>query len=306
MSWTSPLTVASTMVPLPCASDLLHVRLEVGHGRLHHLGALQHERQLHLPGPEQLADGLHARQQRVVDDLQGGSFVERGVEVGLQPVALAVDDPAFQPGEQRQRGQLLGAAGLRRGGGDALEELHEPAQRVVGRARRSFGAAPVVDQVKGHRALLVGNLAHREDLAGVHDRGVEPRVDALVQEHRVQHLPGGGVQPERHVRDAQRRLHLGMAALELPDRLDGLQGVPADLLLPRGDREGEGVDDDVLDVHAVVRGEVSDQRSATRTFHSAVRAWPSSSMHSATTAAPCSRTSAIVRWKRDPGPSPSS
>ena len=37
-------------------------------------------------------------------------------------------------------------------------------------------------------------------------------------------------------------------------------------------------------------------RSATRTFHSAVRAWPSSSMQSATTAAPCSSTSSIARW----------
>jgi hypothetical protein len=53
-----------------------------------------------------------------------------------------------------------------------------------------------------------------------------------------------------------------------------------------------------------VRSRIS--RSAIRTFQSAVRAWPSSSMHSATTAAPCSRTSAIVRWKREPGPSPSS
>ena len=37
-------------------------------------------------------------------------------------------------------------------------------------------------------------------------------------------------------------------------------------------------------------------RSATRTFHSAVRAWPTSSMQSATTAAPCSSTSSIARW----------
>ncbi len=47
-------------------------------------------------------------------------------------------------------------------------------------------------------------------------------------------------------------------------------------------------------------------RLATRTFHSAVRAWPSSSMHSATTAEPCSATSSMIRWNRDSGPSPSS
>ena len=36
-----------------------------------------------------------------------------------------------------------------------------------------------------------------------------------------------------------------------------------------------------------------------RTFHSAVRAWPSSSIVSATTAAPCSTTIGITRWNRD-------
>ena len=51
----------------------------------------------------------------------------------------------------------------------------------------------------------------------------------------------------------------GVPALELADRLDRLQRVAADLLLPGGDREGEGVDDDVLDVHAVVRGQVADE-----------------------------------------------
>ena len=79
-----------------------------------------------------------------------------------------------------------------------------------------------------------------------------PGVHALVQEHRVQHLPRGGVEPERDVGDAQRGLHVRVAALELADRLDGLQRVAAHLLLPGGDREGQRVDDDVGLVHAVV------------------------------------------------------
>ena len=56
--------------------------------------------------------------------------------------------------------------------------------------------------------------------------------------------------------------------------------------------------------HSVVRASIS--RVATRTFHSAVRACPSSSMHRATTAAPCSCTTGMIRANRDPGPSPSS
>src|SRR5438270_5240723 len=50
--------------------SLLHVLLEVADRGLHHLGALQHERQLHLTGAEQLTDDLHALEQGVVDDLE--------------------------------------------------------------------------------------------------------------------------------------------------------------------------------------------------------------------------------------------
>jgi hypothetical protein len=48
------------------------------------------------------------------------------------------------------------------------------------------------------------------------------------------------------------------------------------------------------------------RRLATAAFHSAVLAWPCSSMVSAITAAPCSATSGITRRIREPGPSPSS
>ena len=39
-----------------------------------------------------------------------GRGAERLVEVGLEPVALAVDDPPLQPLVERQRRQLLGPA----------------------------------------------------------------------------------------------------------------------------------------------------------------------------------------------------
>jgi hypothetical protein len=45
-------------------------------GRLHRLGALQHERQLHLPAAEQFADDFHAVQQNVVDDGQRRIFLQ--------------------------------------------------------------------------------------------------------------------------------------------------------------------------------------------------------------------------------------
>ena len=219
MSCTSPLTVASTIVPLPRVVGLLHVRLEVGDRGLHHLGRLQHERQLHLAGAEQLADDLHPGEQVVVDDVQRRLPVsQRLVEVGLQAVALAVDDPPLEPLGQRQRGQLLGPGRpWCRGVVDALEQLEQPLQRVVALAtagRRPGRARP--------RAARRGS-ATSAGSCGVHDRGVEPGLDALVQEHRVEHHARGRVEPERDVGDAERGLHLGVAPLDLADRLDRLE-----------------------------------------------------------------------------------
>ena len=116
-------------------------------------------------------------------------------------------------------------------------------------------------------------------------------------------MPGRRVEAEGDVGHAERRLHLRVAPLDLADRLDRLQAVAAGLLLAGGDREGQAVDEDVLDVHPPVAGE--GRRSAAwrpRTLWSAVRAWPSSSMVSATTAAPCSRTIGMIRANRLPGP----
>ena len=120
---------------------LLHVRLEVRDGGLHHLGRLQHERQLHLALAEELADDLHALEQVVVDDVEGRpAGVERGLQVGLEAVALAVDDPAGQPLPQRQRGELLGAGRTDAGRVHALEEVEEAS--AAGRSPRGAGRRP--------------------------------------------------------------------------------------------------------------------------------------------------------------------
>ena len=87
-----------------------HVRFEECHGSLHDLGRLQHERQLHLSGAEQLADGLHAREQGLVDDGQWRLDRHRLGEVVVEAVALAVDDAAFEPVEQRKSRAISGTA----------------------------------------------------------------------------------------------------------------------------------------------------------------------------------------------------
>ncbi len=92
----------------------------------------------------------------------------------------------------------------------------------------------------------------------MHDRGVQPGLDALVQEHRVEHHARGRVEPEGDVGDAQHGLHVGVAPLQLADGLHGLQGVAVGLLLAGGDGEGQAVDEDVGLADAVLAGELGD------------------------------------------------
>ena len=80
-----------------------------------------------------------------------------------------------------------------------------------------------------------------------------------MEEHRVEHLARGRIQPEGDIREPERCLHSRVQGLELPDRLDGLDAVAPRLFLAGRDREGERVDEDVLNLHAVVGGEVLDE-----------------------------------------------
>ena len=150
------------MRPLPAAAfDLLHVRLEVGHGRLHGLGRLEDERQLHLPAAEQLADRLHPGQEHVVDDVERGESGRQGlVEVGTQPVAVAVDDALLEPALDGPAGAVLL---LDRMGLDVLEDGEQRLERVVARGR----VAPVVDQVEADLSLLLGDAVERQDAGRV-------------------------------------------------------------------------------------------------------------------------------------------
>src|SRR5260370_600922 len=56
--------------PFLLTFDALHERLEIADRRLHRLGRLQHEGQLHLAGAEELADDFHAVEQEAVDDIE--------------------------------------------------------------------------------------------------------------------------------------------------------------------------------------------------------------------------------------------
>ena len=93
---------------LAAGVGLLHVRLEERDRGLHRLGALQHERQLHLAPAEEVTDHLHAFEQHVVDDRQRLAPAGEGfVELVGEAVALAVDDALLQPLLDRPAGAVL-------------------------------------------------------------------------------------------------------------------------------------------------------------------------------------------------------
>ena len=199
---------------LAAGVGLLHVRLEVGDGGLHRLGRLQHERQLHLAGAEQLADDLHAGEQHVVDD------GERRDAVGHAPRRGRRSRPSRSPSMMRwlsscSTGQSVRSSRTTSERVDVGEDVEQLGERVVA------VAAAVVDEVEGDLALLVGDPVQRHDARRVHDGGVEAGLDALVQEHRVEHVAGRGLEAEGDVGDAERRVDAGQLGLDAADGLDG-------------------------------------------------------------------------------------
>ena len=115
------------------ALDPFHERFQVGDRGLHRLGALQHERQLHLARAEQLAHHLHAVEQDVVDDVERRQCHQRLVEFRGQPLAVAIDDAVLQPALHR-----LGAL-LHRGVGQLCGRRRSPACAATDRSLRRGG-----------------------------------------------------------------------------------------------------------------------------------------------------------------------
>ena len=168
---------------LGVAVDPVQVVLQLGDGALHHFGRLQDEGQDQFAGAEFVADLLHRRQQHLVQGRDGADLLDRAVDPVLDAILLAAQDVPVQG--------LLGLHALGRVGGLGLGLLalglevgDEALQRVL---------APVEDEVVGQLALLVGDLAVGGDVVGVDHRQVEPGLDAVMQEDRVEH----GARPRR-------------------------------------------------------------------------------------------------------------
>ena len=89
-------------------------------------------------------------------------------------------------------------------------------------------------------------------LLRVDDGHVEARLDAVIEEHRVQRLPPRRGKPERDVGDAERRLAPGQGFLDQPDAFDRLDARADVVLIARPDRKDQRVEDDVFGRDAVL------------------------------------------------------
>jgi hypothetical protein len=111
---------------------------------------LEHERKLHLPGAEQLADGLHAVEEQRVDDVECWVALQRLVEVLDEVALLSVDDVALELFLDRQIVVRALRHRRRRARNIVGEQTDEVRQRIEALA------ATVVDQVERR-----GSTAHR-------------------------------------------------------------------------------------------------------------------------------------------------
>ena len=231
------------------AVALLHVRLQIGDRRLHRLGALEHEGELHLAAAEEFADHAHAIEQVLVDDRQRVHLAERLIEVEVDPPAVAIDDARLQPLLHWQERAVDLRSLLRF---HAFEKREEMGERVVAvLAVLVRGATAIVDQVERGVELLFGDAVERDDLLGVDDRRVQTVLDRLEEKDGVEHPPGDRLQPEGDVGDAKDGVHRGQLGLELPDRVERLHGVAAQVLLAAREGKGEAVEEEVTGLHAV-------------------------------------------------------
>ena len=152
---------------------LLHVRFEQRDGGLHHLGRLQHERQLHLARAEALADDLHALEQVVVDDLQSALSPPSRARSRSpsRPLRFAVDDPPLEALAHGQARRVRPRADRASGRGvDAGEQVEHDGERVVREVALGVVFATVPHEVESDLAAVVGDGCERHDLRGVDDR----------------------------------------------------------------------------------------------------------------------------------------
>ena len=173
----------------------------------------------------------------------GADLLDAAVDPVLDALLLAAQDVEVQRLLGLHPLGRVGLLGLGLGLALGLEVGDEPLERVL---------AAVEHEVVGELALVLGDLAVRGDVVRVDHRQVEPGLDAVVQEHAVEHAAGGQADAEADVRDAERGLDAGDLRLDQADPLDRLDRARPPLLVAGRQRERQAVEDQRLGVEPVL------------------------------------------------------
>ena len=201
---------------------LLDERDQVGDRLLHHPRGLHHLGQEHLAGAEQVADDVHAVHQRTLDHLDRTTAARLDLGAELLGVLLdvgvdALDQRVGDPLPDRQRAPLEGSHLLLLAGAAVL----------LGDLEQSLGGvgAAVEHDVLDPLAQLGLDLVVHHQRAGVDDAHVEPGLDRVEQEHRVDRLAHRVVaaEGERDVGDAAGDAGAGEVLLDPAGRLDEVE-----------------------------------------------------------------------------------
>ena len=126
-------------------------------------------------------------------------------------------------------------------------------QRVI-----AFFAA-VEDQVFADFHLLGGDEVQRADFRHVDDGAGHAGLYRMVEEHRVEHGAGGGVEAEADVREPEDDLDLGELVTDHANALQGPQAELAVIFVAGADGEGQWVDHQVALRQAVLAAGEFDQ-----------------------------------------------
>ena len=218
----------------------LEIGLQVGDGPLHHPGTLDHLREEHLASAEEIADHVHARHQRPLDDLERlWVVVARLFGVGHDVFADAVDQGVFEPFLD---GCVAPAFVPDPGPATAADRFREGDQPLG-----SVGAA-VQDHILDVLEQVGGDLLVDPEHGWIDDAHIHPRLPGVVEEGGVHGFAHGVVaaKAEAQVGDAARH-HRSRQVLFDPghgaDEVEGEAVVRADA---GGDGQHVGIEDDVV------------------------------------------------------------
>ena len=110
----------------------------------------------------------------------------------------------------------------------------------------------VEDQVFGQLVFLGRDLGIGCDLRRVDDGHIQAGLYAVIEHDRIQHRAGLRRQAEGQIAYAQRGHHAGRFCFDQPDAFDGLDGRIGKFGIAGGQREGQGIEDQVFRAQAVV------------------------------------------------------